>query len=349
MNHNINAKHMKTLIIGAGAVGTIVAGMLAQKGFDVHLVCKNKQQAEHINKIGLAFEIKKRTYYQPIKAFDNITPLTNKHYDYIFFTTKAFDMQTPAQQALAKLSENGLMVPFQDGYCEEMLTRIAGSERVVGAIIAWGATYNNDKHLASMSSKGEMIIGKLDGSDDPRLDNLQYMLNQIAPTKVVNNIHEQIYSKLIINSCVTTLGAITGYNVGALITVKKLRNTFLQIINEAILVADILKIEIPDYTDRINYYRLVRGTSIYHRLRKHIHILIFGFKYRKVKSSGLQSLERNEQTEVDYLNGYLVDKANEIGIELPVNSRLVEMVHEIENGKRKIQAQNLDEALFGLK
>lgn len=338
---------MKTLVIGAGAIGSIVAGILTLKGFDIDLVCQSTEQSEKLNIDGLVFKIKNRKHIQLVPSYPSVNS-TPGNYSYVILATKTFDMTQPAKEAIQKLSPKGLIISMQDGYCEHTLARVAGTDRVVGAMIGWGATLSKNG-MAEMSSKGEMIIGKLDGFDDPRLDNLQFMLNHIVPTSIVRNINEHIYSKLIINSCVTTLGALTGLNVGALITDKKLRNTFIQIIKEALCVADYLKIEIPEYAGKLNYKRLIRGNSIYHRIRKHARIRLFGVKYRHVKSSGLQSLERGEPTEIDCLNGYIVQRAKELGIDTPVNKRLVEMVHEIEAGKREISPSNLDEPLFGMR
>ena len=338
---------MKTLVIGAGAIGSIVAGILTLKGFEVDLACKNAEQSEKLNIDGLVFKIKNRKYIQLVPSYPNVDS-TPGNYSYVVLATKTFDMLAPATEAIQKLSPNGLIISMQDGYCEHALARITGTDRVVGAMIGWGATLSNNG-MAKMSSKGEMIIGKLDGADDPRLDNLQFMFNHIVPTSIVRNINEHIYSKLIINSCVNTLGALTGLKVGALITDKMLRNTFIQIIREALCVANHLKIEIPEYAGKLNYSRLVRGSSIYHRIRKHVRIRLFGVKYRHVKSSGLQSLERGEPSEIDCLNGYIVQKAIELGIDTPINKKLVEMVHEIETGKRNISPKNLDEPLFGMR
>jgi 2-dehydropantoate 2-reductase len=62
-----------------------------------------------------------------------------------------------------------------------------------------------------------------------------------------------------------------------------------------------------------------------------------------VKSSSLQSLERGRKTEIDYLNGYVVRKAKEVGVEVPVNEAVVRLVKEIEEGRRSIDPRNLEE------
>lgn len=338
---------MKILVIGSGAVGSIVAGLLSMRGFDVDLACKNQGLSDLINSDGLIFKIKNRKHIQFITAYPGVAA-TPGNYDYVLLATKTFDIEQPTQDVREKITAQGLIISLQDGYCEERLARIIGTTRVVGAVISWGATLNPDG-VAVMSSGGDMTIGKLDGSDDPLLDNLQYLLNYIAPTRVVANINEHIFSKLIINSCVTTLGAISGLKIGALITDRNMRNIFIQVLQEGITIANALKMEIPEFAGRLNYYRFNRGNTLYHRIRKHLFIRMFGIKYRKVKSSGLQSLERGEQTEIKYLNGYFLTKGNEMGIDLPVNKRLVELVYEIENKQRKISPKNLHDPLFGLK
>ena len=60
-----------------------------------------------------------------------------------------------------------------------------------------------------------------------------------------------------------------------------------------------------------------------------------------ILSSSLQSLQRGELTEIDYLNGHIVRKAREVGLEAPVNALLVERVREIERGAREIGPHNL--------
>jgi 2-dehydropantoate 2-reductase len=66
-----------------------------------------------------------------------------------------------------------------------------------------------------------------------------------------------------------------------------------------------------------------------------------GHKYRRLKSSLLQSLERGRPTEIDYLNGYICAKGRELGIHTPLNDAVVAMIKEIEAGGRVIRPGNL--------
>jgi 2-dehydropantoate 2-reductase len=71
-----------------------------------------------------------------------------------------------------------------------------------------------------------------------------------------------------------------------------------------------------------------------------------GMKYKKLKSSSLQSLERGRLTEIDFLNGYIASNGKMHGVPVPVNTALVDMVHEIEDGKREISPDNLNDKVF---
>ena len=64
---------------------------------------------------------------------------------------------------------------------------------------------------------------------------------------------------------------------------------------------------------------------------------------KNVKSSTLRSLEQGQPSEIDYLNGFIMRKGQELSIPTPVNTRITQMVKEIELGSRTITAENLTE------
>jgi 2-dehydropantoate 2-reductase len=75
-------------------------------------------------------------------------------------------------------------------------------------------------------------------------------------------------------------------------------------------------------------------------------IRIIGFKYRKLKSSSLQSLERGKLTEVEYFNGYIARNGERLNVPVPVNRAIVTIINEIEQGKREITIDNFNESAF---
>jgi 2-dehydropantoate 2-reductase len=75
-------------------------------------------------------------------------------------------------------------------------------------------------------------------------------------------------------------------------------------------------------------------------------LMLIGYKYRRLKSSGLQSLQRGKQTEIDFLNGYITRNGEIWGVSTPVNVFIVNMIHQIEKKEREITVANFDDPFF---
>ena len=97
---------------------------------------------------------------------------------------------------------------------------------------------------------------------------------------------------------------------------------------------------------KLNYYTFIEGTGFLKRFKRHAIIRLIGFKYRRLKSSMLQSLERGKKTEIDYMNGYICEQGKKSGIPTPVNDTIVRMIQEIEAGDRKISRENFNDPFF---
>jgi 2-dehydropantoate 2-reductase len=81
------------------------------------------------------------------------------------------------------------------------------------------------------------------------------------------------------------------------------------------------------------------------RFYKDLLVRIVGRKYGKLKSSSLQSLERGRRTEIDFLNGYVVEQARRAGVHARLNESLTRMIREIEQGQRRLSPANMEELL----
>jgi len=136
-------------------------------------------------------------------------------------------------------------------------------------------------------------------------------------------------------------------NLGKLLARAKIRNIFTALMREAMAVAAAMGIKVePAGGGKLDYYRFLGGASFLSTLKRNILIRIIGFKYRRIRSSSLQSLERGRRTEIDYLNGYICDRGREKGVPTPVNDSVVSMIRQIEAGTRKISLDNLNDPVF---
>jgi 2-dehydropantoate 2-reductase len=219
-----------------------------------------------------------------------------------------------------------------------------GHDRIIGAVVATASqVVEPGKVLRSIS--GSHFIGFIGTTVNKfRLEQVKTLLEYDLPVIISNNIYEALYSKLVMNAAISGLGALSGLTVGEILEEKHNRQLFLQVVTEVVNIANKLQqtlIQIgpihlpdlalqPDDTTKMideKYQKLVTSLSI----------------LKDVKSSTLRSLEQGQPSEIDYLNGFVVRKGEELNIHTPANSRITEMVKEIESDSRTITPKNLFE------
>jgi 2-dehydropantoate 2-reductase len=129
--------------------------------------------------------------------------------------------------------------------------------------------------------------------------------------------------------------------------VGKIRRIFIALMREALATANAMGIQVaPSTGGKLDYYRMLAGNGVLKRRQRHLQSRIIGFKYRRIKSSSWQSLERGRPTEIDYLDGYICNRASQHGVPASLNQAVVAMVKAIESGQRPIAMDNLDAPVF---
>jgi 2-dehydropantoate 2-reductase len=336
-------KDSNVVVVGAGGIGGITAALMKMNGYHVEIVCKYPELAEKIKSEGLHILGAHGKHDVPLPAVAKITELEGKK-DIVFLATKATDMIEAAEQLLPYLSKDSMVVSMQNGICEEALAEVLGKERTIGCVVGWGATMHDPGKL-EMTSTGDFIIGNIIDLPTERLLPVKEMLQTVVPATISNNIFGNLYAKLIINSCITSLGAICGMYLGEMLKSRKIRNIFIEIMFEAVAVADAMDLKLEAMAG-LDYDKFIKGQGAISRLRRHFILRVIGFKFRRLKSSSLQSLERGKPTEIDYFNGYIEQKAKEHGVKTPVNSKIVEIIRDIETGKKRIEFNNFNDLAF---
>lgn len=338
-------KSVNIAVVGAGAIGAATAAFLAKAGWNTVIVCKHQEIADLAQSPGLHVFGVKGEHYVPVRAVKDIKDLSGPK-EVVLLATKATDCLEAAKAMLPVLSPNSIFVSLQNGICEDALAGVVGRERMVGCVVGWGATMHGPAQI-EVTSPGEFVIGNIDHRADQRLPLVQEMLSAVVPTRISNNIMGELYSKLIINSCINSLGVITGMNLGKLLAQRKIRKVFTALMQEAMAVAAAMGIKVePAGGGKLDYYRFLDGSSFTSNLKRNLLIRIIGFKYRRIRSSSLQSLERGRRTEIDYLNGYICDRGREHGVPTPINDAVVSMIRQIETGTRKLSLENLKDPVF---
>jgi 2-dehydropantoate 2-reductase len=332
-------------VVGAGAVGGITAAFLSRAGRRLQIVCKHRDIADRAADPGFHITGVRGAHTIRLAAVQRIAEL-EKGQRLILLATKAGDCLAAARELEPRLHADAVVVAMQNGICEEALAEVLGRRRVIGCVVGWGATMHGPGEL-EMTSSGEFVIGNIDHTADERLPFLRDMLQAVADTRISTNIFGELYSKLIVNACINSLGAISGLELGRLLSRRTVRRLFIGIMREALAVADATGLAVPPGGGgKLDYYRFFDGDGPVSRLRRHLVIGAVGFKYRRLRSSSLQSLERGRKTEVAFLNGYICRQGRACGVATPLNDAVVEVIEQIEAGRRLIGPANLDDPVF---
>lgn len=331
---------MKIILVGAGSIGGTTATMLKEKGADIEIVEANAVRAEKIRTEGISLSGALGNHNQKFTVYNSIDELTEL-YDVCIIATKYFALETVAKQMISHVKEDGIFVSMQNGICTGILVDAVGKDKAVGCMIGFGATMlpNGD---VNVTSGGELKIGRLNGVIDDKVKALGEIYKSLLPTTVVTDIDAQLYSKLIINSCINSIAALTGECVGVMLSTDRAKSVFLEIAREATYVSKAMGLKVPPYMKVLNYNLLLISKAAWFNSICKLVVTVVGKKFGDVRPSTLQSLDRGEKTEIDIFNGYIMRMGQKYGVATPVNEQIYNFIKKIEVGEEKSSMDNLD-------
>lgn len=330
---------MRIAIYGAGSLGTILGAYLAKKNIEVDLFSHNKEHVEAMKKDG-AHVVGTVDFVQKVNAY--FPEEMTGEYDLIFLMTKQLDNKNVVTFLKEHLSENGDICTMQNGLPELSVSEIVGEEHTIGCSVAWGATLKG-KGVSELTSEPDSMsfaIGRLSGKSDDRLLKTKEILENMCPTVIESNFIGMRFSKLLINSAFSGMSAVLGTTFGGASKPKKSRKIVQRIIKEVIDVASAASIKI----EPIQGKDVVKLLDYKNGFKKKIAFMIIPLcikKHALLKASMLQDLENGKKTEVDSINGVVVEYGKKYNVPTPCNAKVVEIIHEIEEGKRKPSFENL--------
>ena len=333
----------KILVMGAGGIGGIVAATLAGTGLDVTAISTNPTIRDAVQRDGFIVLRNGKSH----STRGHIADAPSGSYDLVILATQPPSVEQAATTALPFLATDGRMMVLQNGLCEERVAAIIGADRVVGAIVAWGASMPQPGHY-EQTAKGGFAIGRLDGKVDTALSGIAKLLSAIGPVKITHNLRGARWSKLVLNSAISSLGTIAGTRLGAVVRVQRYRRLALEIMTEVVEVARAsgVKLEKVAGTMDLDWVALTANEKKQQGsaglLAKHALLLAVGLKYRRMRSSMLAAIERGRVPAIDFLNGEVAAHGRKLGIATPVNDAIVATVWAIANGTLPSSMATLD-------
>jgi 2-dehydropantoate 2-reductase len=296
---------MRILIVGVGAIGTWLGGLLSLE--NKVWVSGRKEQVEAINKKGVIVDSKPIS--KPI-GIVNINDLKIKP-ELIIIAVKSYDTEEAINEVKGCIGSNTLVLSFQNGLGnEEIIGEVIGVSKVIGGVTAHGITYEGPGKVAHKGS-GHTYIGKIDGEITQKVIRIAKILNEAGiETKITNQIQKEKWLKAIVNAGINPLTAINECKNGELLDKGKLEKRLEAICKECTRAALAAGIKF-DQDPIIVTKEIAKKTS-------------------ENYSSMFQSIKAKKQTEIDFINGYFLKLGKKLGIRMPINEAIVKKVKTME-------------------
>lgn len=318
------------LIVGVGGLGGTIAGHLVEAGRPVVAWTRNPEVAaatarDGLRLLGVGGE--RTVAAQAVTALDS-----GARFPLIVLATQPPHVEAAAHQALPHLADGGALVCLQNGLCEGRVAVIAGPERVLGCVVAWGAS-SPEPGVFERTSAGGFVVGHPQGQDDPRLAALAHALEPVGPVERTDNLTGVRWSKLAINCTISSLGTLGRDRLGVLMRRVSVRQLALALMAECVAVAEAEGVRLEKVSGTLDLPWLTRSTRGPSSWVRHGVLLGVGTKYRRLRSSMLGAIERGREPAVDFLNGEVSERGARHGIATPVNERVRVEVHRLARGE----------------
>lgn len=223
------------------------------------------------------------------------------------------------------LEDDGIIVSMQNGLNNwETIARYADNGRTVGGRVIFGSEIPEPGVAKVTVNADDVLVGAPFASVNwTLLEALVRDLNSSGvPSRIVSSeeIYAALWGKVLYNSALNPLGAIMEVQYGELGRSVEMLEVMRNVMREIFSVMERKSVKIPfrNYDDYYNYFvEKLLPPTVGHR------------------ASMLQDIMLGRQTEIDALNGAIVQYANELGIEVPYNELLTSMVKFKERAKCK--------------
>lgn len=310
-----HANERAILIAGAGALGSVVGGLLARAGWRVTLLGR-RAHLDAVRERGLHVEGLFGTHRVSDLRCAVAPDEVAGPYEAIFLTVKAYDTRTMAAAVAPHLAADGVLVSLQNGLGNlEAAAGAVGAPRVLGGRVIFGAELVEPGRVRVTVYADPVLIGSPDGEDGPQAALAARWAARLAaagiPAEPTRTLLAELWAKVLYNAALNPLGALLAVPYGDLPADPEVRPLMDAVIDEAFTVARregvALRWADPEAYRETFYGRLVPATAGH-------------------RSSMLQDIECGRPTEIDAINGQVTARGARLGVPTPVNTILTRLI-----------------------
>ena len=331
----------RLVFVGAGAVGSFVGGLISAAGEEVILIDPWPDHVNAIKEGGLRVSGSQGEHHARPRALhiNEVQGLIKSPVDIAFICTKSYDTAWASHLIRDYLSEDGFAVSIQNGINEDTIAGALGRERVLGCIANnIGVGLLGPGHVTRTAAAGGAAhtvfrIGEMDGKVTSRVEEVAALLETVDSTKVTTNLGGERWSKLVANSMGNGLQAITGLSSREMAMTAEVRRLTIRLAAEAVEVGQAIGHTLVPIGGKAPEVWLAAGRG--EGLEElELSIMQAAERYEESgRSSTAQDMEKGRRLEIEYLNGLVVAKGREAGVNVSINEGLVKKVKAVERGE----------------
>ena len=291
-------------IIGAGAIGCVVGGLLTKAGHDVTLIDQWPEHVETMRRRGL-----------------RLTGTCGDH----TIAVKSYDTEWATRLGVQYLKDDGLVVDFQNGINDHRVAAVAGAHRTLGCVITIGAgMYEPGVAMRTDSGQLGFKVGEHDGRDTERARRIAELLTAVAGAKVTTNLWGERWSKLAVNCMLNPLAGLSGLGTAECRTEPGPRRIAVHLGAEVVRVGRACGFEVEP-TFGIAAQRFVDAAEGRGLEAVEAEMVRDATSRAGGRPSMLQDVMRGRRTEIDHLNGFVVGEGRRVGVKTPFNEKVVDL------------------------
>lgn len=337
---------MKFLVWGAGAIGGTIGAYLARAKHDVTFVDRAEEHVEAIKRSGLRIE-------GPIAQFVSRTPaftpdgLTGE-FEHVVLAVKAQDTEAATRELAPHLSSDGYVVSAQNGLNELIIKAIIGDARTIGCFVNFGADYL-EPGVIQYAGRGAVVLGEIDGRLTPRVKELHRAFLDFDDRAIVTtNIWGYLWGKLGYGAQLFAT-ALTNDSIADALADPNYRDVYIDIAREVMRVAQARGIT-PEGFNGFDPRAFAPDADRAVAIRSLDEMVAHNRKSAKTHSGIWRDIAiRKRRTETDAQLGPIVSLGAEAAVATPLVSRLIALMHEVEDGRRPQSHETLDELRVALR